>query len=496
VTTRLEPFSASGLSGRPYAGRLVVRGVWVVLCIGAAAVDLRYGTKAIAGTFVVTAIALLLRARAFGVLLGLAVVGALDGYPGVDVNPAGKAIGHVQDVFALAILLGSFYVVASGRVAPRTSLQRSLYVACSVLALWWTITWARTVIFGVVPASLAARFARDFLYFALTLPLLCDVLVTYPRLRRQLYWTLGVFGAIFATAALVRAQTSANLNFIVHSHFQSTFQGSTRVYSSMTMLVRAAFALSLGTLVLGPTARARRWAIVPTALFGAEIAAQLTRAAYFGAVVGFLVAAVIWWFRRGSMRTIARKQLIVVPVLLAVLVAATAAVSAGERNMISKVATRAATGFSDANSSSGTVASRTQTGHEMLRILGGDWPIGLGFQHPSAHPYPTLPQNSIRNGDQGVLNVVMLMGVVGAALLYLPVLLVLLALVRRRPELATADDEWVRLGATIWIVAVIASSITLGELFSFGGLELSALVLALAVSALAPRYAGTAAAAT
>ena len=42
---------------------------------------------------------------------------------------------------------------------------------------------------------------------------------------------------------------------------------------------------------------------------------QLTRAAYFGAAVGFLVAAIVWWFRRDT-ADIARRRLILVPVLL------------------------------------------------------------------------------------------------------------------------------------------------------------------------------------
>jgi hypothetical protein len=129
----------------------------------------------------------------------------------------------------------------------------------------------------------------------------------------------------------------------------------------------------------------------------------------------------------------------------------------------------------------------------MLHVLGNDWPVGLGFQHPSAHPYPTLPSGSIRDPDLGVLNAVMLMGVVGAILVYLPALIVLRALTKRpREREAALGEEWLRLGATIWIIAVVASSITLIELFSFGGLELSATMLALAVSAAVGRYASTA----
>lgn len=491
VATRTEQLQApTGFSARrtEISGKLALA-VWAVVCAAAAVVSIRYGTKGVAATVVVVALAVLVRIRAWGILLGLALVGSLNGFPGYDANPAGVAIGHTQDVFALALIAGSFYVVASGRVAPRSQLQRTLYVVSAVLGIWWTITWARTTIFGIVPASLAARFARDFLYFAITLPMLVDVFVTYPRLRKQLLWTLGVFATIFASAQIVHSQAGAGLEFILHSHFQSTVNGTDRVYSSMTMLIRAGLALSLGTLILGPTATIRRRALVPTGLFGISLLLQLTRAAYFGLAVGFVVAAAIWWFRRDT-RAVARKQLVLVPLLLAFLIGGTSAVLPTERHVISKVVTRAAAGFSDVNSSSGTVQTRTQRANEMLRLLGRDWPIGLGFQHPSAHPYPTLPQGSIRNGDIGILNVLMVMGLVGAILIYLPPLIVLWALIRPAERRETAaNDEWLRLGAAIWIVAALASSITLQELVSFGGLQLSAVMLALAASVAIPRQA-------
>jgi hypothetical protein len=130
----------------------------------------------------------------------------------------------------------------------------------------------------------------------------------------------------------------------------------------------------------------------------------------------------------------------------------------------------------------------------MLHLLGQDWPIGLGFIHPSAHPYPNLPGGSIRNSDLGVLNVLMTMGAVGAILLYLPLLLMLRALTRAAPVPESVGDEWLRLGATIWVIGTIASSITLVDLFSFGGLEVTACMLAVATSVVASRTSTEAAA--
>jgi hypothetical protein len=226
---------------------------------------------------------------------------------------------------------------------------------------------------------------------------------------------------------------------------------------------------------------------VGTLIFGTAMMLQLTRAAYFGAAIGFVLAGAIWWFRRGPIRGIARKRLIIVPLLAALVLALGATVSSTERHVFSKVATRAITGLSDVNSTSGTVGYRVSVSRQMLQLLGQKWPIGLGFIHPSAHPYPNLPGGSIRNSDLGVLNVLMTMGAVGAILLYLPVLLVLRALTRTASAPEAVVDEWLRLGAAIWIIGTIASSITLVDFFSLGGLEVTAFMLAMATSVVASR---------
>ncbi len=456
-----------------------------LLAVAAAGwLETRYGLRAIAAAAVAAGAAVALQRRAFGVMLGVAVLVELNGIPGVDVNPRGIFISRLQDLFAVGILVGSLYVVASGKVAPRSSLQRMLYVTSFSLAGWWIVTWARTAAFDGVPTILAARFSRDFLFFALTLPLLCDVFVTYPRLRRQVFWTLGAGGAVFALAEIAKSGAHAPVGFILHAHLLNVVEGTTRVYSPMNGLIRAAFALSCGALILARTPRLRRAAAVPALLFGVAMLLQLTRAAYFGLAVGFVAAGALWWFRRGPIRGAVRRQLVVVPLVAICLLSLGAAVSARERHVLSTASTRALAGFSDFSSTSGTVQTRVDLANEMLSLLGQNWLVGLGFIHPDAHYYTSLPNGSIRNGDVGVLNVLMVMGAVGAILLYLPLLLVLRALVRASPLPGSRGpgDEWLRLGASIWIVSVVASSITLIDLFTLSGLELSACLLAIAAS--------------
>jgi hypothetical protein len=466
----------------------------LLVCALTGWLSVRYGGKAIAVSLAAVGTAALVQARAFGALLGLALLVDLNGLPGVNVNPGGMNIARLQDASAVVLLASLAYVVASGKVTRRTPLQRCLYLCSGVLAGWWLITWAKTGFLDGVPPTLAAKFARDFLYFALTLPLLCDVFVTYPRLRRQMLWTAGAGAFIYAVAQIAQSGGHVSLDFILHPESSAVVQGTTRIYSPMNTLVRAGFALSCGALILGPSRRFRRIGIVTVLVFGTAMLLQLTRAAYFGAAVGFVIAGAIWWFRRGPIRGIARQRLIVVPLFAAVVLALGATVSSTERHAFSTVATRAVTGLSDVNSNSGTVAYRVSASRQMLHLLGQDWPIGLGFIHPSAHPYPNLPGGSIRNSDLGVLNVLMTMGAVGAILLYLPLLLMLRALTRAAPVPESVGDEWLRLGATIWVIGTIASSITLVDLFSFGGLEVTACMLALATSVVASRTSTEAAA--
>lgn len=469
---------------------LLVRAMWLLVAAGCAWWVAKDAPKAAAAVAAAVGVAATLRMRAFGFLLGIALVVELNGIPGLDVNKANIAISRTQDLMAVAILAGSAYVVASGRVGERSSLQRALYASCGALALWWLLTWFRTGLFEGVPPSLAGKFARDFLYFALVLPLLTDVLVTYPPLLRQLLWTAGVAAAIFAGAQIAQSQAHMSLGFILHSQLTTVAEGTTRVYSSMTMLVRASFALSLGALIAGSTPRVRRRAVAPTVLFGLSVILQLTRAAYLGLAVGLVVAGFIWWFRRDrAVRSTVRAQLVVAPIVLILVLAVGASISARERHVLSVVATRTVAGYSDVNSTSGTFQTRVNDTNAMLAVLGNRWPAGMGFLHPKARSFPTLPQGSIRNSDLGVLNAVMLMGVIGAVLVYLPVLLVLRALLRPVRGATPPGREWLRLGATIWIVGVIASSVTLVELFSFGGLQISAVMLAVATSVCIPRQA-------
>ena len=108
----------------------------------------------------------------------------------------------------------------------------------------------------------------------------------------------------------------------------------------------------------------------------------------------------------------------------------------------------------------------------MKAYLGERWPGGLGFVPPATHYFEGLPGGSIRDSDLGVLNAVMTMGVIGAALIYLPVISMLIDCLRRRPLRQAGEYSWLRYGGAIWIVATLVSSVTLTTLFSTSGVVL------------------------
>jgi hypothetical protein len=116
----------------------------------------------------------------------------------------------------------------------------------------------------------------------------------------------------------------------------------------------------------------------------------------------------------------------------------------------------------------------------MFAILDNRWPIGLGFLHPDVRPVPSLPDGSIRNGDVGVLNALMTMGAVGAALIYLPLVIFFFALMHRRRDVGpdARRDQWFFFGAATWILYALLSSGSLVILFSVSGLVLTATLLA------------------
>ena len=169
--------------------------------------------------------------------------------------------------------------------------------------------------------------------------------------------------------------------------------------------------------------------------------------------------------------------------LLAALVGAVTVLMlvAPSANVGGAVAQRFVSTFTDigsSNTATSTVAVRTSVAHDMLTVLGGKWPIGVGFVPPSAHYYAILPKGSLRDVDLGVLNAVMTMGVIGAVLVFAPLVVVLMACMRAARTTDPDRRYWLIYGGQMWIVATIGASLTLVTLFSKSGLVMSAVIIA------------------
>ena len=120
----------------------------------------------------------------------------------------------------------------------------------------------------------------------------------------------------------------------------------------------------------------------------------------------------------------------------------------------------------------------------MLKVLGGHWPLGLGFLSPHTNYFPELPQGSIRNTDVGVLNSLMTVGLLGTVLLYFVPICLLFALLARGGR-HLQRDSFLWIGGMLWLFIVLITSYTLGGLASVSGLATTTVGIDILLSGLA-----------
>jgi hypothetical protein len=420
-----------------------------------------------------------------GVAAGLLVVAVLNGVPGVDLESfAEKGAFRASDllVASLMLLLGVRLLRAADEVfADRT--WRLLAWWSALFLLWWTWILASSVVDDGIPVMRAALFGRDFLYFGLLLPLFVGAL----RRRREVFGLL----ATIATASLVHAFGQLGIvlgiveyDWLVHETLLSEYEGLPRIYAFMSDAVVATLAISAGLALMGRRRGLRALGVALALVTALSTLFQFTRATYAGLAFGFLVITGIWLARRqSSAQPIRRTALVAVGVVLA---AGTFVVSNGARPALSSdspasaVSERAVSSVQELTNRTGTVGYRYDVSQRMLDRLGGAWLFGLGFWHPDAKPVGGLPQRSIRNGDVGVLNGLMTMGLVGTVLFYVPLVAALVAFIRRRDseDVDAVDVDWFFYGLSAWLLAVLVGSLTLIQLFSVPGVVLTAGVVA------------------
>ncbi len=424
-----------------------------------------------------------------GAAAAVLLLAVLNGIPGVDLSgqPVRGGIRFQDYAVGLLVIL---LVVWRGQdgAGPRGSPTRQWLTAwCVVFGGWWTVTLVRTAAGSGVPVRLGGQYGRDFLYFALLVPLLLRIRLSGASVRAF----AGVMVAavwVFAAAEIVSALQIADLSGITHSSMTAPTGGVLRVYATMNDLVTVGLAVGLGVLLVAPEPEVCRRAAPVFSVCLVAFVLQLTRASYVGVFVsGGIVIG--WWMinASGGWRERVRRRALAATVGGAIVLGAGLLVVPGtaDNPAVGAVAGRVTSGIAEVNSSTGTVGYRRGVYRTMIELLGGEWPVGLGFLHPSARYFADLPSGSIRNTDTGVLNILMTMGAIGVAVFLAGPVLLLARLFAAAGDLrrGATPAAAVVFGATLWLLAAVLTSVTLVTLFSVSGLVLTAFVVRAAVAA-------------
>jgi hypothetical protein len=457
------------------------------IAIGCASVGcvLIAGGWAIAGNYVKPlTIAFLLGAFAAmavtqrGLLIGLFVLAAMNGIPFIDTSKYIASKFTIEDTVVIVLLCTAFLWHLLDPGSHRMTRAAQIISRLAVVPfIWWVFTLGRTLNGQHVPLVHAVSFGREYLFFALLLAIL-------PRVRLTIrdIWTiltvLVVGVCIFAVGQIMTALGVGQPGSLIHIERTLQQSGLTRVYAHMTDLVSASVAIGIAAVFLAPQKAVRRIAFPITGLLLVSIAVQQTRARWIGLIAGVVIVC-IWLMVNGHAMVASRVRRRVAKSLWGLGLVAVATALATPALFSGTLGQRVSSIFTDLGSGGGSLSVRESVSKIMLGYLGAKWPLGIGFVPPSAHYFAHLPMGSIKDSDVGVLNAVMLVGAIGAVLLYMPVVFILIQSLRRSDARQPSEFVWLRYGAATCLAGALVSSVTLVTLFSTGGLVLTALVITL-----------------
>src|SRR6266566_1425641 len=136
------------------------------------------GHVALVAAALIAAGSLVMAVRQPGVFVALLLLAILNGLPGFDLSGRLGPI-HIQDCAVIALIAT---LCVHGRKAVDSHRARlirlaTLWSAC--LVAWWLVTVARSVLIDGIPTTKAVLYGRDFLYFAILLPV--GLRATLPR---------------------------------------------------------------------------------------------------------------------------------------------------------------------------------------------------------------------------------------------------------------------------------------------------------------------------
>ena len=420
-------------------------------------------------------VALAMRQR--GVLIGLLVLAAMDGIPFFTATHTAAPKVTYQDLATFG-LIGTALVWLVVSPAPSRPTRTARRVSLVAFALF---VWCFVVILRSDARFLSAfRFGSDFVAFGALLVVLPRVQLRTSEIR-ALVAVLGIGTVLFSIGQILFVEGVAHLTWLVHASGAVKQLGLTRVYAGMNDMLTCGVSFSIAYAVLSHDRRRQLLAIAISALLGTSLVIQLTRARWI-ALVGSLLLVTLWFAFQGERRVAGRLRSRMGTLLgvagagvVATLLVSPSALSSGA------VVQRFLSIFTDigsSNSATSNVAVRTHVAKAMLGVLGGQWPFGVGLVPPTTHFYSTLPLGSLRDVDLGVFNAIMTIGVIGAVLIYAPLVIVLLRCMRSA-RAHVVELPWLNYGGQIWLVATLVSSLTLVTLFSKSGVVMSAVVVAL-----------------
>jgi hypothetical protein len=421
----------------------------------------------------------------FGAFVALLVLVALNGIPGPDLEKhAVSGSFRISDVAVFLLIVALMLHQRPASAQPGSLLRFTRWWGIA-LATWWLLTLVRSALAGI-PLLKGALFGRDFLYFAILLPLLAGAF----RSRKEIAGCLSILAVAAALHAAGQLAVSAAgissplIDLVVHTQLSVSFEGTQRIYAYMADAVTAALPFAIGLALIPPRRGLRLVGTALATLAGVSILFQFTRATYLGLTVALIVVTATWLYANGAISQPLRRTIAALAgvVVLGLFVSGFRPLetSVALPQHAAAVSQRAESSVDELVGRTGNVGYRFDLAHKMLALLNDRWPIGLGFLHPDVRPAPSLPDGSIRNGDTGVLNAVMTMGAVGAALVYLPLVMFFFAAMHRRHDLGSIArrDQWFFFGAATWILYAILSSGSLVILFSVPGLVLTSALLA------------------
>ncbi len=411
-----------------------------------------------------------------GVLAGILVLLVINGVPLINLQPAGqRSSGGLYD--AVFVILAMFLLVCSFANAPSRAHNRLIvwvFLWAGLYLAWWSFK----VLAGSpgVPLVPAIKYGRVFLYFIVFLPLALVAL----RQRKQLAgfgFTLAAGAALFSVGQILKQVTHANFGWLIHVTQTNEFEGITRIYAPMNDLVIAVFPMAFAAMLLGPK-QWRRGALLLTVLTGLANTLSFTRAVYVSEIVALILISIVWakgtgWENR-RIRYASMFALVAVIGGIAILGGATSGTT-GSSSPVQAVISRAALGFTDVETGGGTAGYRLHKAHLELEVLGDHWLAGLGFLNPAYRYFAGLHEGSIQDDDLGSLSVLTTMGIIGLILAYLPPILGLIYLLRRRYGA-------IQYGGAMYLTAALVGSITLGAVSTLSGLMVLGSMLAFCVN--------------